>query len=332
MFEIREIPVFFFPWFYHSLKREPRKSGFLLPVPGHNSLRGFYVGAGYYWAINRSYDLTYEAQIFTSGIVTNHAEFRGRPSDSTSFDLVVFGSASNQPPFSPDGLTAYGVARSNLGHGWTVGGTLNYTTTLNFRQEWSQSYNETVGNEIDSSAYLDKSWSTFTFDLVASRTQVFHNVEQEVTDADTGKTHLTPADAVTIHKLPEVTLTSRDHSIFANLPVWYSFDSSAGLMSRYEPFFDSTGTQVVDQFQTQFFTARVHFAPHLTTAFHLGPIHFVPSVGIDETYYSEGQAPFQNYFHTVGTDLVRSARDFSLAMILPSLERVYNKKPSWAIS
>ncbi len=279
-FEIYKVPVFFFPWFYHSLKREPRKSGLLLPVPGHNSLRGFYIGAGYYWAINRSYDLTYEAQVFTSGIVANHAEFRGKPSEGTSFDLVLFGSANNQPPASPDGFTAYGVARSNLGHGWTVAGTLNYTTTLLFRQQWSQSYNETVGSEISSSGYLDKSWSTYTFDLVVSRNQVFHNVEQEVVNPTTGKTSLSPADAVSLHKLPEAILTSRDHNIFANLPLWFSFDSSAGFMSRYEPFFDSTGTQVIDTFQTNFFTGRIHFAPHLTTAFHLGPIHIVPSVGV----------------------------------------------------
>lgn len=338
-FEVYKIPVFFFPWFYHSLKREPRKSGLLLPVPGHNSLRGFYIGAGYYWAINRSYDLTYEAQAFTSGILTNHAEFRGKPVEGTSFDVVVFGSGNNQlSSYSPAGATVYGVAKSNLGHGWTVAGTLNYTTTLLFRQDWAQSYNEAVGNEIDSSAYLDKSWSTFTFDLVATRMQAFTNVEQSFVNSTTGKTSLSPADAVTIHKLPEAILSSRDHSIFANLPVWYSFDASAGFMSRYEPILNNStvteangtdfppGSLVLDKFQTSFFTGRVDFAPHLTTAFHLGPVHFVPSVGIDETFYSEAQTPYQTYYHAIGTDLVRSARDFSVAMILPSLEKIYDKK------
>jgi LPS-assembly protein len=58
----------------------------------------------------------------------------------------------------------------------------------------------------------------------------------------------------------------------------------------------------------------------------LGRIRFVPSIGIDETFYSESQTPYQTYYHTVGTDLVRSARDFSVAMILPSLEKIYDKK------
>jgi len=74
-----------------------------------------------------------------------------------------------------------------------------------------------VGSEIDSSGFVGKSWSTYSFDVVVSRTQVFTNVEQAVTNSTTNKTSLTPADAVTLHKLPELNLTSRDHSILANL-------------------------------------------------------------------------------------------------------------------
>ena len=316
-------PIFYFPWFYHPLKREPRKSGFLLPQPGHNSLRGFYVGAGYFWAINRSYDLTYEAQIFDTGLVSQHAEFRGTPRKGTVFDLVLFGSATSQTN-SPDGLTAYGVAKSQLGNGWTAAGSLNYITTLRFQQDWSQSYNETVGSEIASSGYLDKSWDTFTFDAVVSRSQLFANVEQEITNPATGKTSLGPCLCTDIRKLPELLFTSRDRSIFARLPVWYSFDASAGIMSRSEPILNSS-YQVTDEFKTAL-TDRTIFAPHVTTAFSLGPVYFVPSIGINEAFYSESQVPYLTYDHTSGTNVVRNERDFSLNVILPSLERIYSKK------
>jgi LPS-assembly protein len=317
------VPVFFFPWFYHPLKPEPRKSGFLLPSPIHSSLRGWSLGMGYFWAINRSYDVTYRAQVFDSGLVTHHAEIRGKPKEGTDFDVVVFGSNTNQTN-SPDGLTVYGVGRSQLGNGWTASGTLNYTSTLLFRQDWSQSYNESVGSEIHSSAFLDKSWGTYTFDTLVSRDQLFDSVEQQVTDPVTGKASLV-ADAVTIHKLPEAVLASRDHDIFAGLPLWYSFEASAGLMSRSQPFFNSDN-QLTDWFQTSAFTDRVRVAPHLTTAFHWGALHLVPSIGIEEIYYSESQAPYEDHYHAVGTDVVRSSRDFSLDLIFPSIERIYAKK------
>ena len=49
-------------------------------------------------------------------------------------------------------------------------------------------------------------------------------------------------------------------------------------------------------------------------------------MGIDETFYSESQTPFDGHYHAIGTDVVRSARDFSLDLVFPSLERIYAKK------
>src|ERR1039457_7653667 len=37
MFLLRKMPLFYTPFFYHSLEKEPRKSGFLLPMLGHRS-------------------------------------------------------------------------------------------------------------------------------------------------------------------------------------------------------------------------------------------------------------------------------------------------------
>src|SRR5581483_3835278 len=75
-FLLANIPIFYFPWFYRPLKEESRKSGFLLPEPFHNSLRGWGVGMGYFWALNRSSDVIYQTQIFSSGIVSHHMEFQ----------------------------------------------------------------------------------------------------------------------------------------------------------------------------------------------------------------------------------------------------------------
>ena len=115
-----------------------------------------------------------------------------------------------------------------------------------------------------------------------------------------------------------------------SLPLWFSFDSSAGLLSRSEPYFqtDSTTGQetVSDRFQTGNFMSRVNLAPHVTTAFHWGYFNLVPSLGFQETFYSEAQTPYEDHYQVVGTNIVRSARDFSLDLIFPRLSRVFNKK------
>jgi LPS-assembly protein len=123
-----------------------------------------------------------------------------------------------------------------------------------------------------------------------------------------------------------VEFTSRNRRILDRLPFYFSFDSSAGLLYRSYPIFNSDNSALVDNFQTGQFMNRSSFAPRVTGAFQWAGIHLVPSFGIQETYYGEAQTPYLDRYHLVGTDLVRSSRDFSLGLIFPSLARVFNKK------
>ena len=329
-FFLRKMPLFYAPFFYHSLEREPRKSGFLIPSPGHSSIGGWTVGLGYFWAINRSYDATYRIQDYTARAYAHHLELRGQPSNRTDFAAILYGvqdrgltdNQGNRTTYS--GLSAYVVGRADLGRGWTAIGSLNYITSFRFRQEWTQSFNEAIGSEVHSAGFVNRNWSTFVFNGVFARLENFQTPEVAVTDPVTNQQHFV-ANAVTIRKLPEAELSSRDHAVWSGVPLWFSFDSSAGLLFRSQPFFDQNNS-LVDRFETSPFTDRLNISPHLTSAFHLGNLHLVPSLGFRETFYSEAQAPFEDRYRNAGTDIVRSARDFSLDLILPSLARVYSRK------
>jgi LPS-assembly protein len=52
----------------------------------------------------------------------------------------------------------------------------------------------------------------------------------------------------------------------------------------------------------------------------------VPTLGLHETYYGQGQTPYEDRYRVTGDNLVRSARDFKLDFVFPSLSRVFNKK------
>jgi LPS-assembly protein len=333
------MPVLYMPYFYHSLEKNPRHSGFLTPNLVPHSKRGFMVGVGYYWAINRSWDLTYRLQDFTTHALTHHVDFRGKPREGTDFDAVIYGVqdwgeslpctvdasgncvSARGPSYS--GLSLYAVGRSELGNGWSVRGQANYITSFSFRQQWSESYTESITSEYHSVGALGKTWSYYTFDVLASRLQNFQSLEMTVVDPVTNQTH-TETNAVTIRKLPEAEFSGRDQKIFGNLPLWFSFDSNAGLLYRSAPVFN--GNTLVYQFQTNQFTDRANLSPHLTTAFHFGAFHIVPSIGITETFYGEAQTRSNGIDQTVGTNIVRSARDASVDFVFPSLARVFNKK------
>lgn len=338
---LRKIPVFYFPLpFYRPLAKEPRKSGLLLPNIVPRSQRGFMVGLGYYWAINRSYDLTYRFQDFNSNALKHNVDLRGKPTAKSDFNLILYGvddlggdpnsgdSTTGVPRQKYSGLNIYFIGKIDLGDGWTAAGQVNYVSSFRFRQEWSESFNEAIGSEMHSDAFLNRDFDTYTFDVAASRTENFQSTEIQTTNPNGSFSY--QRNAVILHKLPEADFSSRDHSIWKNLPIWFSFDSSAGLLYRLAPVFE--GNTPANTLETNQFTTRLRFAPHVSTAFHWLGINFTPSLGLDEAYYGESQSITENgtynqlFYHAQDADIVRSARDFSLDIAFPTIERIFNKK------
>jgi LPS-assembly protein len=301
-FYLRDVRLFYTPFFYKSLKKEPRRSGFLIPNIGNSSTRGTVVGLGYFWAINRSYDLTYRAQYFSSAGLAHHMDLRGDVNPNTSFDLYLDGLKDKQPirP-SPSGALLMLHAKSELGAGWEARGELNYLTSFAFRQQFTESFNEAIFSETHSVGFVTKHWSDAGVNFVAQR-----NVDFQST---------IPGDEVSIRKLPEAEFVERDHELrLLGWPFWFSMDSSAGLDHR---------SQIL--FQTREFVTRFDFAPHITTAFHWAGIQLIPSFGIRETSYASSVVSPGVF---TGQNVLRNSRDFTADLVLPSLEHIFDA-PSW---
>lgn len=309
-FYLKRIPLFYTPWFYKSLEKEPRKSGFLIPNIGNNSLHGKMVGFGYYWAISRSFDLTYRGQYYSESGLANHAELRGKINENTGFDLTVFGIKDVQQT-TPDssGIRVNLVGKSYLGDGWEARGVLDYLSSFNFLTQFTQSFNEAIYAETHSVGYVTKHWADFGVDFLAQRDVNFQST--------------TPGDTVLIRKLPSAEFTEREHQLDVDgWPFWLSFDSSAGLLDRTQP-----------QFQTRQFVPRLDLAPHITTAFRWHDFQIIPTFGIRETEYGssmqENLVGGQVTPAVVGQNLLRSSRDVTVDLVLPAFERIFNSPAKW---
>ncbi len=181
VYRLKKVPLFYFPIFYKSLKKEPRQSGFLTPNFGNSSTRGIMLGLGYYWAINRSYDVLYHVQDFTSRGLAHHIDFRGKPTDKSDFDAIFYGVQDRE---HQGGIDLYMTGHADLGNGWMARGNVNYLSSLLFRQSFSESYNEAVFSESASVGYLSKHFDSYTFNTVVSRLENFQDVTQEQLRAD----------------------------------------------------------------------------------------------------------------------------------------------------
>jgi LPS-assembly protein len=305
----RRIPLFFTPYYYKSLQKLPRQSGFLTPNIGNSSIRGRMIGAGYYWAINRSYDLGYRGQYFTNGAFAHNLGFRAKPRVGTEVSAFLFGVQDFEPK-SATAVSGYVISaelKSQLGDGFYARGELNYLSSFAFRQSFTQSYTEGIGSEVHSVGFLAKDWSSYDLDFVAQRSQIFSFVTAPGANTSTRQYAL-------IHKLPEVDFDSRDQQLWPGIPIWVSWQMSGGLLSRTEPV---PATQ--SYLRTDNFVDREDLYPEVTTVLRLGDFALVPSFAVRETHYGESR----DQLNFVSQDISRSAHEVNVKFVVPSLARIY---------
>ncbi len=316
VFLLKHLPLFYAPVLYKALNKSPRKSGFLTPNVGNSSRRGAMAGLGYFWAINRSYDVLVREQYFSERGLAHHIDFRGKVREGTDFDFVLYGvndrglkvgTTTNADGSTSDILQKQGGylfevhAKSDLGHGWEGRANINYLSSFLFRQSFTESFHEAIFSESHSNAYVDKHWLDFGLTFLFQRNEVFQSVA--------------PDDKIIIRKLPEVDLFIREHKLSDKiLPIYFSMDSTASLMQRTQQLF-----------QTRQFVPRIDLNPHLTTAIHFLGISIAPTVGIRETYYGSS---YDNLGLIKGGDQIRSTRELSVDVIFPSLAKIFDA-PKW---
>ena len=114
---------------------------------------------------------------------------------------------------------------SDLGDGWLARVHLDELSSFLFREAFSQSFHETIFSETHSVGFVIKHWSSL---CVRRRRR---------TATRSSKTPPQPTPII-IKKLPEAEFLSRDRQILGGvLPVWFSFNSSAGFLDRTQPEF-----------------------------------------------------------------------------------------------
>lgn len=301
MFRLKGIPLFYTPYFYKSMEKEPRRSGFLMPNIGNSSRRGFMFGIGYYWAISRSYDLTYRPQYFSNIGFAHMLDFRGKPTQKSDFNFQLYG-VNDKSQLKAGGLSTTFFGRTEFAGGWQGYALINYLSSFKFRTNFSESYNEAIFSEVKSTAYLTKHWNGYGINVVFDRIQ---NFQSDV-----------PGDTISIRKLPEFDFFSQDRQITQKFPLWFSFESSAGLLRRSQPLF-----------QTRQSVERFDLGPRLMSSLQWKHFEFNPSIQVRETYWGSS---FANAFamsgqnQVTGSGLWRNAFQADASLIFPSLARIYN--------
>jgi len=297
VFRFLRVPIFYLPAVVDSIAPRPRQSGFLLPTIGNSSQKGFTFGDGFYWAINRSADLTLGAVNYSVRGLGGSAEFRARPSADSSFDVSAFGvddrgSGKFRQLRAPgESIKATGQA-DHLWGGFRGVVNVDYASSLAFRETFANNFTQAVTSEASQMGFLTKNFDAYSVNFYMSRYQNFLS-----TTGGAG-------NSITIRHTPSFSLSGMDKQV-GHSPLYFSFDASAGAVARSQP-----------DFVTPNFSDRFNLHPELTLRtkpfLHF---HVTPSGGVWLTKYGTSLRPDHS-----GLD--RFMGDFSLDIRPPSLEKV----------
>jgi lipopolysaccharide assembly outer membrane protein LptD (OstA) len=74
--KVKNVPLLYLPVMYYPIPRDDRATGFLMPVWGHSDYRGQSVSNAFFWAIDRSQDMTFVHDWMPSAGQGYGAEYR----------------------------------------------------------------------------------------------------------------------------------------------------------------------------------------------------------------------------------------------------------------
>ncbi len=302
LFRLRKVPLFAAPVYYKSLERLPRSSGFLTPNIGNSSSRGRVLGESFFWALNRSYDLTLGATYFSERGLAHQITGRGRPTGRSYFDAFWFnmndrGIGEGESRRKQGGRMFSLNGRAELPWGFHGVVNVNYLSSLEFRTAFTETLNEAISSEAHSVGYVTRAFSTFFINAAFVRNENFQTTQRD--------------DTIVVRKLPSLEFNSSEHELLRGpLPLWLTLDSATELLGRRQR-----------GFQTRQLSERFDFFPRVSSRFYWKGFHLVPTLGFHETHYGEQQRPDGT---VSGESLRRSAREFSLELTPPAFERVFD--------
>ncbi len=252
IFKVKSVPAFYLPYFVYPIQEDQRSTGFLFPHFGFSGFRGFNIGGGFFWAMNRSFDQTFYVDNYSKfGWGFGH-EFRYRLDAPSRMDLKTY-------VFDRDGAEDldYDIDWSGVqALPGKVRATVNvrrYSDTL-FQERFQDNLNLATSRTARSSFQLQRPIGFLNAVLLAEDNRTFFSDQERVNK-----------------RLPSLRISSPNKKIGRSGLV-FGFDSRAEKLER--------GNQdLVNEWE------RYHVSPSLSRPIALSYLEINPRVEVDYTRY-----------------------------------------------
>jgi len=227
LFSIKKIPVFYLPYMKYPLDKE-RATGFLMPQIGYSEAKGFSYSQSFYWALARNMDATFSLDYYSARGVGAGLEYRYLFSRGTGGNVSLYYFNFKKNPLQAGSSHAYLIRLDHnqpLPLGFNLLAEIDYQSSFDFLREFDNNFARATVTHRRSQVYISKAWSSFNFNLRASRFETSF-------PGGTGETN-----SIIAYYLPQLSLNSFKIKLFS--PLYFSFSSSFsrwqyGWQSEYE--------------------------------------------------------------------------------------------------
>ena len=319
-FRLRGIPLIKLPFITVPIKEKARSSGFLTPTVGYSADKGFRLSTAYYQTLGRSADVTLRADLFSARGIGYGFDLRTRANSRSFFnvglygvqDRIIGGGPTLEEP-DQGGTSIYAEGVHYFQNGFVGVADVRITSSLAFRQEFSDGIQQIISPIEVSQAYVNKSWNNYTLNILA-RSQVIS----------------IPNVRVKTRNLPSVHFEKRPSPLKFFDKAYFSFKTSLEGISRREEvdsiqlYREAAGS---DPVISPAIGQRFDVHPQITIPFNTKYFSLTATAGGRGTYYSNSFDPLRN---VVGRDVVRKYGELELDFRPVALARnFYGKNDSF---
>jgi LPS-assembly protein len=317
-FRVKGAPLIYLPYASVSLKQIDRASGFLTPTFSASGEKGFRFSDAYYLTLGRSADLTLRGDVFTQRGLGIGGDFRSRANSRSFFNMGfyavkdrILGHKADASHPDQGGSSFYIDAVHYFANGFLAAADVNITSSLTFRQIFSDSIQQAISPEERSQVFLNKNFQAYSFNL---------RMNSQATSLQNSQ--------IRIRELPSISIDRRPSPLpwLRKIPIYYTLEGSADGVSRKETpsdvglFLIEAGRLPID---TPSVVQRLDLHPDVIVPLSFGGWNVTATAGARATYYSNSIDPTTQLVSS--RDVIRGYGEFELDVRPPALARNYRR-------
>lgn len=272
VFRIMDVPLVYLPYVTHPVGGDQRQSGFMIPVIGQSSTKGFILGEQYYLVLNRSADMTVGAEYFSERGWAQSATFRYRGLGN-NFAVAYYSGLLDRGFYTGGQYVNQGgqdvvfSGRYDLSPTTRFVGDVEYLSSYPYRAAFTESFNQAVSSDILSIGYVTHESGGYAWSL---RTDRYQGLKRAGTPT-------VSEEQIRIFHAPAFDLSTTEHRLGETGFQW-SAESELTSLKRVQPNFSTSGL-----------THRFDLHPQIAYPLSAGGWRLRPSIAVRDTIYSRSQ-------------------------------------------